>query len=313
MIITPYDTKACMGYAASLPKLADSIKKAYLLGDGFKHVTWDNVSNTNATVLLPNYTGQIKPFGHPIRIKGITGGDNILVADGRSMYSVDPHTLETKPKLIMKTAIQWMEVRLQLQLMWECANFHFVQSILDYPTMLYGKVFSEALARKYSLEPMSIARCDMLFVYAFWCFSHTEEQYKQTDKSQLGHLLAMMIRSSAPDITDVIKDLDFFWSIDDVIKALQDEEVVGTQRMTSITLATLFEIAKSTWYIDAGAPANEIACCSLEHAPTWMACVFLSVSNTTMKNNLAVVAQRYKRHANPDQFVNSVIHLLGNN
>lgn len=312
MIITPYDTKACMGYSSSLQKLSDEIKKAYLLGGGFKHVYWDHHSNISASILQPDYTGSIKPFGHPVFVQGIRGGDDILVADGRSMYSVDQRTGELKPKVIMANAIRWMEVRLQLQLLWQTPNFPLVQSILDYPTMLYGKVFSEALARKYSLEPMAIARCDMLFVYAFWCFSHTEAQYKMTDKENLGHLLAMTIRSSAPDITSVISDLDYFHSIDDVIDALKKEEVVGTQRMSSITLAALSEIAKSTWYLDAGAPASEIAMCSLEHPPTWMASVFLSTSNATLKNNLSVVAQRYRKHMNPDQFVNGVIHLLGN-
>lgn len=311
MIITPYDTKACMGYAASLQKISDSIRKAYLLGGGFKHLTWDNVTNTSAAVLQPDYSGTIKHFGHPVFVKGSHNDNNVLVGDGRSMYSVDPHSGEVRPKLIMNSAIVWMETRLKLQLLWQGPNFPFVQSILDYPTMLYGKVFSEALARKYGLEPLAIARCDMLFVYAFWCFSHTEAQYNETDKQSLGHLLAMMIRSSAPDITSVIDSLDYFHSISDVVTALQQEEIVGTQKMTSITLATLFEIAKSTWYLDAGAPAQEIASCSLEHAPTWLASVFLATSNSTMKNNIAVVAQRYKKHADPNQFVNSIIHLLG--
>ena len=312
MIITPYDTKACMGYIPSLQKLSDSIKKAYLLGGGFKHLTWDHQSNTSATLLQPDYSGNIKPFGHPIFIKGIVGGDNVLVSDARSMFSIDPSTGEVRPKLIMASALRWMEVRLQLQLLWQSANFPIVQTTLDYPTMLYGKVFSEALARKYSLEPLAIARCDMLFVYAFWCFSHTEEQYKQSDKESLGHLLAMTIKSNAPDITNVIKDLDYFYSINDVIEALKNEEVVGTQRMASITVATLFEIARTIWYIDAGAPAQEIAACALEHPPTWLACVFLSTSNTSLKNNIAIVAQRYKRLSDPNQFVNSIIHLLGN-
>lgn len=312
MIITPYETKACMGYSASLQRLADDIKKAYLFGGGFKHLSWDHQSNTNACILQPDYNGTIKPFGHPIFIKGISGSDNILVSDGRSMYSINPQTQEVRPKLIMNSAIIWSEVRTKLQLLWQSPNFPLVQTILDYPTMLYGKVFSEALARKYGLEPAAIARCDMLFVYAFWCFSHTEEQYKDIEKDQLAHVLSMTIRSSAPDITTVIDTLDYFHSIDDVIKALQQEDIVGTQKMTSITLATLFEIAKSTWYLDAGAPAQEIACCSLEHAPTWMASVFLSTSNHSIKNNLAVVAQRYKKQMSPDQFVNGVIHLLGN-
>lgn len=312
MIITPYDTRACIGYVPSLQKLSDSIKKAYLLGGGFKHITWDHLSNTSASVLQPDYNGEIKPFGHPVFIKGIMGGDNALVADGRSMFSVDSSTGEVKPKLIMASALRWLEVRLHLQLLWQSANFPIVQSTLDYPTMLYGKVFSEALARKYSLEPLAIARCDMLFVYAFWCFSHTEEQYKESDKASLGHLLAMTIKSNAPDITDVIKDLDYFQTINDVVEALKNEEVVATQRMSSITVATLFEIARTIWYIDAGAPAQEIAACALEHPPTWLACVFLSTSNATLKNNIAVVAQRYKRLSDPNHFVNSIIHLLGN-
>ena len=312
MIITPYDTKACMGYAPSLQKLSDTIKKAYLMGGGFKHVTWDHQSNTAAKVLQPNVTGDIKPFGHPVFVKGISGGENLLVADGRSMYSIDSFDSNPRPKQIMAAAITWQEVRLQLQLLWQSHSQPYVQSILDYPTMLYGKVYSEALARKYGLQPDAIARCDMLLVYAFWCFSHEEKDLEKAGKDQLGHLLATMIRSHAPNITSVISNLEYFHSLSDLVEALKDPDVVGTERMGSITVATLHEISRATWYLDAGAPAQEIAACGLEHAPTWMACVFLSTSNASMKNHLAVVSQRYKKLANPDQFVNSVIHLLGN-
>lgn len=311
MIITPYETKACMGYLASLQKLSDSIRKSYLLGGGFKHITWDHQTNTSASILQPDYSGSIRPFGNPIYIENVVKGEHLLVSDGRSMFSVDPITQEVRPKQIMASALSWMEIRLQLQLLWQSSNFILLQSTLDYPTMLYGKVFSEALTRKYSLEPMASARCDMLFAYAFWCFSHTHEQYERTDKENLAHVLAMTIKSSGPDITNVITNLDFFYSLDDLVKALKDEEVVGTQRMTSITVATLFEISRSVWYLDAGAPASEIAACALEHAPTWMACVFLSVTNTSMKNNIATVSQRYKRLMNPDQYVNAIIHILG--
>lgn len=310
MIITPYDTKACMGYIPSLGRLADSIKKAYLFGGGFKHIAWDQQSQTNATVLQPDYNGVIKPFGHPVEVE-LVGREKLLVADGRSMFSVDPSTGEVRPKVIMASALKWLEVRLQLQQLWQSPNFPLLQSTLDYPTMLYGKVFSEALAKKYGLEPVAIARCDMLFTYAFWCFSHTEAQFKQSNKDDLGHLLAMTIKSNGLDITNVIANLDFFYSLDDVVKALQDEEVVGTQRMLNITVATLFEIARTTWYIDAGAPSSEIAACALEHPPTWMACVYLSVSNQSMKNSIATVAERYKRLKSPEQYINSIIHILG--
>lgn len=310
MIITPYDTKACMGYIPSLGRLEDSIKKAFLFGQGFKHITWDHQSKTNACVLQPDYNGQIRPFGNPVFVEMI-GGDKLLVADGRSMFSIDPTTKEVRPKVIMATALNWLETRLQLQLLWQSPNFPILQSSLDYPTMLYGKVMSEALAKKYGLEPLAIARCDMLFSYAFWCFSHTENQYKQSSKDELGHLLAMTIKSNGLDISNVITNLDYFYSLDDVVKALQDEEVVGTQRMTNVTIATLFEIARTVWYIDASAPASEIAACALEHPPTWMACVFTSVSNQSLKNSIATVAQRYKRLMNPDQYINSIIHILG--
>ena len=173
MIVTPYDTRACLGYLPSLQKLSDGIKKAYLLGGGFKHLTWDSQSNTSAVVLQPDVSGTIRPFGHPVYVEGIKGGDNILVADGRTMFSIDPRTQEIKPKQVMSSALTWMETRLRLQLLWQSSNFPIVQSCLDYPTMLYGKVMSEALARKYGLEPSKISRCDMLLSYAFCCFSHT--------------------------------------------------------------------------------------------------------------------------------------------
>ncbi len=311
MIITPYQTRACVGYVPSLPKLSESLKKAYLLGGGFKFLNYDTQNNCSAAILQPDCPGQIKPFGHPIFVKGVNGDDNIWIADGRTMFSVDPLSQEVKPKLIMNAALTWLETRLRLQLLWDSPNFPIVQSCMDYPIMLYGKVMSEALARKYGLNPASIARCDMLFAYAFWCFSHTEEQYNQASKESLAHLLAMTIRSSGPDINNVIMELPYFHSLNDVVTALQDDQVVGTPKMTSITVVTLFEIAGSFWHITAAAPASEIICCALEHPPTWMACVFLSLSNHSIKNNIGSVAQRYKRLMNPDQFVNSIVHLIG--
>lgn len=311
MIITPYDTRACLGYLPSLQKLSETLKKSYLLGGGFQHVTWDDKSNTSAVILTPELESNVKPFGHPVFIDGIRGGDNILVSDARTMFSVDTHTREIKPKQMMSTALEWTKVRLRLQLLWQSPNFPIVQTCLDYPIALYGKVMSEALARKYGLEPSVIARCDMLFAYAYWCFSHTEEQFNKVDKDSLANLLAMTIRSSGPDIVGVIKDLEYIRTLNDVVEYLKDEEIVGSQRMHSVTIAALYEIANNLWYTTAGAPAQEIIACALEHPPTWMACIYISVTNLSIKNQIGQVAQRYKRSMNPDTFANSIIHLLG--
>lgn len=312
MIITPYDTRACIGYVPSLSKISDGLKKAHLMnGDSFKVVSANPVGELMAVTVLPTVEATIKPFGHSITIKGLFGEGSFIYADARSMYSVDPRTLEVKPKVVMNNALVWTELRLKLQALWETPNYIMVQQCMDYPIMLYGKIMSEALARKYGLKPEVIARCDMLFSYAYWCFSHTEEDFKKADTTQLANLLAMSIRSTGSNVTDVIKDLEYFHTIEDVVVALKNEDVVGTQTMTSISTATLFEIAGSFWHITAGAPAQEIIACALEHPPTWMACIFTSVTNPSIRNNIDSVAQRYKRLSNPEIFINSLIHLVG--
>lgn len=311
MIVNPYETKACVGYAASLNQVKHELEKTLVNFDGIEHIY--NVHKTSGYLLLPSTTLTIKPFGHPVVVP--RNGVDCLFSDARTMYLVDAMG-EIKAKTAMLTALNWMQTRLKLQCYWQSPEFNFVQTGLDYPMFIYGKVISEAIARKYGLEPQAIARVDTLLNYAFWCFSHTEEQWKvlvdaDKSKAQLAHLISSIKRSRTEDVIDVISNLDYFHNIDQMVEALKDDQITGTKRTNSLTIASLFEVVRPTWHMDAGAPASEIAACALEHTPTWMANVFSSLTTTFTKNHINQVSQRYKRTIDPNQYVRTVIQMLG--
>lgn len=314
MIVNPYETKACIGYASSLLKVKSELEKTLVRFDGVQHVA--AASDCEGMLLLPNVDIHIKPFGHPVSVVKTGSKVQTIFSDARTLFSVK-ETGELVPKTQMIPIIEWMKTRLKLQVYWSSSEFNFIQTALDYPMMLYGKVFSEALARKYGLDPQAIARIDFLFCYAFWCFSHTEDQFNNAiivddTKAEIARFISSAIRSRTEDILSVITDLNYFYSIDDLVKALNDEQITGTKRTSSVTVASLFEVARVSWHLDAGAPASEIAACSLEHTPTWMANVFASIITTYSKGHIMQVAQRYKRIMDPNRFADTMIHLLRN-
>lgn len=314
MIVNPYETKACIGYASSLLKVKTELSKTLIRLDSVRHIC--SVSNEcEGYFLLPNSDFNIKPFGHPVAVTKTGTKVQTFFSDARTLFAVK-ETGEIVPKTQMISIIEWMKARLKLQTYWSSSEFNLIQSALDYPMMLYGKVFSEALARKYGLDPQAIARIDFLFCYAFWCFSHTEDQFNEmvvVDDTlvEIARFISTSIRSRTEDVLSVINNLQYFYGVDDLVKALNDEQVTGTKRTSSITVASLFEVARVSWHMDAGAPASEIAACSLEHTPTWMANVFASLITTYSKGHIMQVAQRYKRIMDPNRYVDTMIHLLG--
>lgn len=311
MIIDPYKSTACASYT-NMSKIETELGKAITMnGDSFKNL--GGTAECSLMVMLPGGDFNVKPFGHTLKVS-LPGGYNALVADGRPMYSYN-HDGARQLKPVMMFANQWLETRLRLQGIWESTEIAMLKDISDYPMMVYGKVISEALSRKYGLELEAIARVDLLCAYAFWCFTHTKEEYEAVDIEQIASLISTNIRSTLADVKGVIKEVDYINNVGDLVEALKREDVISSRRLSGISVASLYEVmrARSIWGVDAVAPSTEIICLALEHPPTWYACLFVSLSTTFMKNNIVQVSQRYKRIKDPSSFLMSVSHLIGAN
>lgn len=309
MIEQPYETLATTGYQTG--KIVLDLEKSLILNgeNGFIHLDTRNAGGIAAVLMTPAVDSNIKPFGHPIMVTN-AHGYKAFVADARPMFSLQASG-EVTPKGSMTLALQWIKTRLLLQTIWsDDAARYMLKNNLDYPQFVFGKVFSEALTRRYSLEPMATARVDILLNYMFWCNSHTKEEYDELGNQVIAHAITTTINSDTSAVLEVIGELDYLYSLNDLLKALQEENVVGTLRMHGINLAIMAEVANTVWRMDAVARSTEIAVMSLEHVPTWVACVFNTVSSTFVKNNISQVAQRYSRQMNSKSFITGMLHIV---
>jgi hypothetical protein len=273
---TAYDTLACHGFI--LDKIRHPLEEAYARG------SLAPIPNSVAKRLVGSgdtLTDHIPTFDHPF---AITEGDaawssshnpkevkQIVVGDLRRFGRYDPHQKEFVVKVRNDYGFQL--TRTTLNQIWLDDAPSTLGNCSALPMKLYGIWISDAISRRYALDPQEKLQLQVLssIFYAGLFYDIHDHWDKNRVAAQVKRAIAVDSKFIFDMLEYVQKPIESLLEFITVVK-----EAINTVRLKDLNHGILYAALKGTWY---GVNNDATVAVALEHPPTWLAMLYVSITD----------------------------------
>lgn len=306
MILTePYEGKNLKFY--NLKGVDEAINKyvvidyAYLSERGkvkFKPFTGEYIDIK--TVVLYGLTeseSEVIPLDHPHYIKNEIG-----ILDLRKYLKNDTNRESVSIK--NESEYRLVLVRYTLSSLWKVGHYSSVYA-LDLAHSAFAVWMSDNLTHKFGLDLGTKAKLKALStIFYRRLFVGTVEE-DELDKLLIRSKNDIIFPELLKDVHSKVPDMS---TIDDFCKACY--EVTDNVRLKGLDYTVLINIVGNNWF---GPLGKELAVLSLEHPPTWVSLVYISLTQSAYKKTLvATVTQKLGKRGKDSDFVRQVEILTKN-
>lgn len=295
---TAYETTACSGF--QIKRTAEAVKVANAHG----HLSHKDSPKCRQVEGGASVVDDIPAFAHPLLV-GENEHGSYLVMDARPFGSWD----RANGNFRVRNAIEYdiAVYRLKLNAVWLEQNPAVLRDLSTVPMDVYAAWISEAIARRFMLDPREQYLLAILAAFFYTCL-FTEQTGKLDDREAMRAATAISrtTNSKAEDVLEVIEQLDVLSTASDFCTAAAI--VTGSVRLKELNAGLLFSILGGTWF---GTNAKEMVAVAVEHPPTWIAILVAAFNSRTFKNaTITKIAEaRNKRDAGPN-FIRAVQKLI---
>lgn len=312
MYQSAYDTTACVGFR--IDPLLNSITEEFVGGniENFTRLHTINAGETVGEIYgLFHPDSNIRQFAHPIQVSD--SKTNVRQGEKTIRLFVDLRTC-TRPVRIIEAGrlpysitdngeYTFAVMRAKMQLYWMVYGEASLSPIGEFPGKIFCIWISETLSRNLglSLEAQTAVRT----VVADHYLNMFESKDSVSDDSVVGD--NRRIKRIA-DLTDlpadfVIKNISNYPSpsrnIEEMVHNMT--ATTGGDRLSDLSTGSLIGVLARSWR---GATGSEVVAVSLEHPPTFMAMVYASLTELSVKNtNLAKIALMKVRDSSAQSFL----------
>lgn len=296
IMLTPYDTMACTGFL--MKKTTDALEEAFVLG----HLT---PSATDPRVLLVEggspVVDQVPSFAHPLFINPRKEEQGYVVVDVRYFGRFD----KLANRFVNRNVVEYdlAHNRAKLTRIWSTEYPTVLQNVSDIPMAIYASWVSEAVSRKFQLEPREQLLFSILAAYFYCCLFMEDQQLSEQERIKISGRIARTLRTSAQNVLEVIEGLNVISGVKQFCEVAPG--AVGSIRLQMLNPGLLYTLLKGTWF---GVNAPEIIATAVEHPPTWLSIVMASFKDRSFKNtSITKIAERVSGRANQgEQFLNTM-------
>lgn len=269
---TAYDTTACRDHL--MTKTLDALAVAY------SHGQLTSLPDCAGIVQVQggaSVVDAVPAFAHPLLMKS-PDGQHLIAIDARPFGKWDQNQQQFHVRNEVEYAL--LTHRARLTAIWMNENPSLLRDISQVPIAAYSMWVSEAIAKRYALDPRQQFNLAILAA-VFYCSQFSDDtEMAENDKMRMVNQITKALRASAKDVMDVIDKYPVVTSMTHYCQLAED--VSGSIRMKDLNIGILCTILAGTWF---GTNAREAVCVAIEHPPTWIAILMQAITERSYKNS----------------------------
>lgn len=221
----------------------------------------------------------ILPFAHPL----LHQKDHVNYAfiDGRTFTRVDPHN---RGSLVISSTREYVFQIVRSALMLHAQDDYQAQGLKNMsplPLDIFTKWVGQSVSRRLGLD--ASAQIYVAVMAGFLYLSQFEDtaQWHDRDREKVATQISRVTHVNPSTILDMTNDMPPLHSVAKFTQYTSAYE--QNRRLEQLNPVTLFAIIGGTWYTRQG---KEVACSALEHPPTWMAMIYLSIVERSIRDSM---------------------------
>jgi hypothetical protein len=308
---TAYDTLAGSPYQSGLRSVEDKLKAAKITGALHQHVF--DIKNYGYAVGVSSVEGgshtadSIPYFGHPVFMKHDEAGAHGVVTTYIDVRNYGKVVLPQNVFVVRNyPEYNWAVLRSVLNHLWITERADLFKDLSTMPAQVYGSLMSEAISRKYALDPGEQLIIMMVSIYFYYCLFTDEVEFDKDHQLKIAGKIAQMTRAPANKVVDILEALPVITGLTHFCEVIK--QATGSVRLQDFNHGVLLAIVGGNWY---GTNAREILSVGLEHIPTWLMICYASITEATFKKSIiAKLVDRYAKGGTGLSFARSVESLL---
>lgn len=284
---------------SSIPYIDDYSKRNVLITTGL------NIYYVSPFTDKEMASNIIPVFKHPYIAKVDNSLNKIIVTDVRPYLNARSTLHEDKFVTSNSTELNFAFLRTLL-------NAYFISELKEfsyrfmYAGTVYGAWISDTVSKRYGLDSEDQLKV-FVVAYYFYLSLLQEDSLTETEVTLKSKQIVEATRSTSTFVLNVAEQLEFpMNNLNDLISNIQ--LVTKNNRLKDLNVGTLATIVSSTWY---GTFSKDIIAVSLEHLPTFVAIVGISVTQRYYKKSMiAQIAEVYGKNNKLMSFIENINHLL---
>ncbi len=293
---TAYDTTACSGFV--IHKTVNELEKACISG-WLSYIDGTNIRR------IENDSPSIPAFAHPMLAMNHTNKEEFLSVDLRGYGKFDPH----QSVFVVRNEIEYRQAirRAELNYIWVKDDPKLLRDISPLPLAVYSSWVSEAVAKRYALDPREQLNLAILAAIFYNCQFSNNQEPNEHEKMRMVNAITRALRASAQDVLTIVDKFPHIANVTEFCAAAY--EATASVRLKELNVGMLFSIVGNTWF--GGTNAKELVAVALEHPPTWLTILLSAYSERSFKNS--TITKITERSGNKDagkDYVRSILNMI---
>ena len=271
MFNNPYKTTPCIDY--SMARTEEAIKLASI--EGTLTPLRDNSGITLGNIyMVTSLNRDVPPFAHPLAMKH--NGDDCIFLDVRGCTRVDR---EGNLSVSSKTEFDFAVLRGKLSAHWQAGNSAELLALGQLPLTVFARWISENITRRFGLDPLSQMKSALVAGFFFLSMFREEAELSEQEKIKMAGQISRATRIPVETILEHSDALTPMSSVNDLVTNLI--KIVANVRLEKLSTGLLYASLGGSWF---GGNANEMSAVALEHPPTFLAMVYVSLHERGYRN-----------------------------
>lgn len=304
MKLSPYECKPCAGY--QMGAVEKGLKLAEIEG-GLVPIQINGKTINSVWGIVPG-NKEIPPFAHPYPFKDRYDGQLVII-DSRS-YARGGDGGPLVPTNYAEYAFN--SVRAALTSYALKNGVADMAGLGDLPMAVFSRFLAERITRQLHFSPQEQMLITMVSAVFYAC--HFQEgpvggeagPFDERELQRLSLKVARATRIPAEVIFDKAGALRHMESIQDYIDVLR--EVLDNKRAESLNVPLIYALVGGGWF---GLNAKECVAVALEHVPTFLAMVYMSLLDRSYRNSgIAKIVQACDRSGAGKSFILNMSRLI---
>lgn len=298
MKISPYETKPCAGYQL------DSIKKALALADieGELQLLKLNGKFLNGVYGISPENKEIPGFAHPLIYKD--RNDNELV-----VLDIRGYTRGRKGDELSISNMgeyNFNVVRAALTVYAMKNGVEDMAGLGDLPMAVFARYLGENITKRLAFSPQEQMLITMVSAVYYACMFRPAGDIDERELQKIALKVARATRIPADVVFDHAGALRYMGGPEDFVQVLR--EVLNNKRAENLNVPLLYAIVGGGWF---GLNNKETVAVSLEHIPTFLSMVYMSLLDRSYRNSgIAKIVQAADRNNAGKSYILSVSRLI---
>ena len=267
IIVNPYETLALRNHVTNkVVSALDAAKYSEQLKSEESPKS-EHTAYIDAESQVESFSVEVPQWGHPIKV------NDKWIIDQRPATKYN--MLNRKVMISNISDYNFNKIRNYLTASFDNDYARdYLRNISSLPMSVYASWISESLGRRLSLDAGTEFTINIISAIAYQCYFLKEGEWSEDVKKQMAIRINRDMRINSEHVFAVLDQLDSdIRGIDGLCANIVN--ITGNVRLEKLNAALLFTLIGGSWL---GFNAREVACVALEHVPTFLAMLYISLA-----------------------------------